>query len=69
MIVNVLFKDLKDDKMKILQKYKKFYFNKLFIKKCVANAIQKSQTFLSESNNIGTCLLADTISGVKYDIK
>ena len=46
--------------MKILQKYKKFYFNKVFIKKCVADAIQTSQLFLSVSSKARCCLLAQT---------
>ena len=61
MIVNVLFKDLKDDKMKILQKYKKPYFNKVFIKKCVANAIQISRLFLGGGSKLRTYLLAEAV--------
>ena len=48
--------------MKILQKYKKFYFNKVFIKKCVANAIQASRLFLGVSNKVKSSLLAMTLS-------
>ncbi|MEM3875538.1 MAG: hypothetical protein QXP35_00500 [Candidatus Micrarchaeaceae archaeon] len=48
--------------MKILQKYKKFYFNKVFIKKCVANAIQASRLFLGVSNKVKSSLLAMALS-------
>ena len=47
--------------MKILQKYKKFYFNKLFIKKCMANIIQTSRLFLGEGSKARTYLLAYAI--------
>ena len=48
--------------MKILQKYKKFYFNKLFIKKCGVDNIQTSRLFLNVSNKVKSSLLAMTLS-------
>ena len=47
--------------MKILQKYKKFYFNKLFIKKYIVKAIQISRLFLGERSNERSCLLAEAV--------